>query len=97
MNVRRNVPSVDGARIPENNRPIPPCRNRSRSSIESAPAIIPATTAATFTAAFGLGTFNAARVVSCSPQRPANANTGTNPADATRFGSSNATDTAETV
>jgi hypothetical protein len=97
VNDRRNVPNVDGARIPPNNRPIPPCRSRPRSSIESDPATMPATTAATLTAAFGLGTVNAALVVSCRPQRRANANTGTKPADDTRFGSSNATDDADSV
>jgi hypothetical protein len=82
---------------PPNSRLIPPCRSRSKSSIESAPATIPATTAAALTAAFGFGTVNTALPVSCSPHRPANASTGTNPADDTRFGSSNATDMAETV
>jgi hypothetical protein len=91
------VPSVDGARIPVNSRLIPPCRSRSRSSIESAPATIPATTAATLIAAFGFGTVNAAPAVSCRPQRRANASTGTSPADDTKFGSSNATDIAERV
>ena len=50
--MRRNVPSVDGARTPVNNRPIAPCRNRAMSSIESAPAIMPATSAGTFNRAF---------------------------------------------
>jgi hypothetical protein len=58
---------------------------------------IPATTAATLIAAFGLGTVSEPATASCSPQRRANANTGTSPADDTRFGSSNATYTAETV
>ena len=49
VNERRNVPSVEGARTPANNRPIPPWRSRSRSSIESAPASIPPTTPATTT------------------------------------------------
>ena len=33
VNERRNVPSVEGARTPANNRPIPPWRSRSRSSM----------------------------------------------------------------
>jgi len=48
VNVRRNVPNVEGARTPVNNRPIPPWRSRSMSSMESAPATIPATSAGTF-------------------------------------------------
>ena len=80
-----------------NNRPIPPCRSRSRSSMLSAPATIPATTAATLTAAFGDGTVNDSAAGSESPQRRIEPSTGTRPADDTRFGSSNATDVAETV
>ena len=49
---RRNVPRVDGARTSVNSRPIPPWRSRSMSVIESAPQIIPATSALTFAAAF---------------------------------------------
>jgi hypothetical protein len=52
VNVRRKVPKVEGARIPVNNRPIPPCRSRSMSSMESAPATIPATNAGIFRCAF---------------------------------------------
>ena len=96
VNDRRKVPNVDGARIPENSRPIPPWRSRSRSSIQSAPTTIPATTADTFTAGFGQGTVNAA-AASCNPQRWANASTGTSPADDTRFGSSNSTDVADNI
>lgn len=36
--LRRNVPSVEGARTSPISRAIPPERSRSRSSIESAPA-----------------------------------------------------------
>jgi hypothetical protein len=97
VNERKNVPNVHGARIPVNSRAIPPCRSRPRSSIESAPATIPASTAATFTAAFGLGTLSDSAANSYNPQRRANATTGTRPADDTRFGSSNATDITETV
>jgi len=49
VNVRRNVPSVEGARTPAKSRPMPPWRNRSRSSMESAPASIAPTTDAAFT------------------------------------------------
>jgi hypothetical protein len=52
VNERRNVPSVDGARTPVTSRFIPPCRNRSMSSIESAPATIPAISAGIFSWAF---------------------------------------------
>jgi hypothetical protein len=97
VNERRNVPNVDGARIPVNNRPIPPWRSRSRSSMLSAPATIPATTAATFTPEFGDGTLSPSAARSCNPQRPARASTGTSPADDTRFGSSNATDVADNM
>jgi len=84
VNARKKVPNVDGARIPVNSRPITPCRSRSRSSIESGPATMPATTAATCTAAFGLGTVNTVRAVSCRPQRRASPSTGTNPTDDTK-------------
>lgn len=49
---RRNVPNVEGARIPVNNRGNAPCRITSRSSIESAPVTIPATIEDTFAPAF---------------------------------------------
>jgi hypothetical protein len=45
---RKNVPNVDGARTPVNNRPIPPCRNTAISEIESPPVTMPATSADTF-------------------------------------------------
>src|SRR5680860_1416480 len=47
-----DVAALDGARTPVNNRPIPPCRRRSMSSMQSAPATIPATSAGTFRCAF---------------------------------------------
>nr|WP_249666135.1 type I restriction-modification system subunit M N-terminal domain-containing protein [Nocardioides faecalis] len=47
---------LGGARTPVNTRAIPPWRSRSRSSMESAPASIPPTTAAVFAAALGEGT-----------------------------------------
>jgi hypothetical protein len=49
-------------------RPIPPSRSRSKSSIESASATIPATTAGVLIAAFGFGTVNKAPAV-CNPRR----------------------------
>jgi hypothetical protein len=48
LNERRNDPSVDGARTPPNGSVMAPWRSRSMSSIESAPAAIPATRQATF-------------------------------------------------
>ena len=58
---RRTDPSVNGAYARSNNRPIPPCRSRFMSSIESAPAHIPATSAITFAPAWeplSVGTLN---------------------------------------
>jgi hypothetical protein len=49
---RRNDPSVDGARIPANTSPIAPCRRTSMSSMQSAPAVIPATRQPIFASAF---------------------------------------------
>ena len=65
------------------------------SSIESAPATIPATSEATFNPAFAplsVGTLRCSSARRRSPARSANASTGTSPAADTRFGSSNATD-----
>ena len=45
-------PSVDGARIPPKTSAIAPCRSTSIPSMQSAPAIIPATIAGTFSSAF---------------------------------------------
>ena len=89
---RRNEPSVDGARTPPNSVSIAPCRSRSMSSIESAPAAMPAARQATLRPAFAPGsppgrTCAAAR--SCSPARSASAASGTRPVCDTRFGSSN--------
>src|SRR5665648_230423 len=91
VNDRRNVPNVEGARPAVSTRPIPPWRSRSMASMVSAPATIPATNAATFTAGFGPAdpgtrTWVAAR--SCSPARSARVMTGIRPAHDTRFGSS---------
>jgi hypothetical protein len=94
VNERRNDPSVDGARTPPNSDRIAPCRSRSRSSMLSAPPIIPATTQGTFTWGFAphrraIRTCSPARSV--RPARCASAITGTSPARDTRFGSSNVT------
>ena len=74
---------------------MPPCRSSAISSIESAPATIPATSEATFTPALAplsVGTLNNLSARSASPARAANLITGTSPADPTRFGSSNTAD-----
>ena len=70
------------------------------SSIESAPQTIPATTARTFSAAFAppfavIVSRSASSLA--SPHRCASAITGTSPAQDTRFGWSNLTDTALAV
>ena len=67
------------------------------SSIESAPASIPATTAETFAPGFAplsVGTLNRCSASSASPTDCASRSTGTSPAADTRFGSSNTADTA---
>nr|WP_322762621.1 hypothetical protein [Frankia sp. Cr2] len=43
VSFRRNVPSVDGARIPPSTSPSAPARSRCMSSRQSAPAAMPAT------------------------------------------------------
>ena len=66
------------------------------SSIESAPATIPATSEATFNPAFAplsVGTLNMLdRPARAARPASASASTGTSPADDTRFGSSNTAD-----
>jgi len=79
-----------------NSRPIPPWRNMSMSSMLSAPAIIPATSAGTLWCAFTPPTacnVTRAATSSASPHRWANPSTGASPATPTRFGSSKRTDT----
>ena len=91
-NPRRNDPSVEGARTPPNSSPIPPWRSTSRSSMESAPASMPATIPGIFRCAFAP---TATVILRCSATRPARSQswarriTGTSPAHDTRFGSSN--------
>ena len=83
VNERRNDPSVDGARTPPNSSGIAPCRSRPMSSIESAPAAMPATRQPTFTSGY---TPVLAAIVTwwrtrdSSPARSASAITGTSPA-----------------
>jgi hypothetical protein len=95
-NPRRNEPSVEGARNPPNTRGSAPCRNRSISSIESAPASMPATRHTIFKCAF-TPTFAANRTgVSLtslpSPHCSASRSTGISPAHDTKFASSKAAD-----
>ena len=87
--------AAEGARTPSNSRPMPPCRSRSISSIESAPATIPATSAGTFNRAFGDGTLSFSATSPDSPHDSASTITGSSPAHDTKFGSSKPADTAE--
>jgi hypothetical protein len=67
------------------------------SSIESAPATIPATSEVTFNPAFdplSVGTDRCASASSRSPTRSGSASTGTSPAEDTGFGSSNTANVA---
>src|SRR5262249_29200679 len=101
VNDRKNVPRVEGARTSANTRPLPACRNRSTSSIESAPATIPASRLITFAAGFAPPLLAAPTIAthpatsSGSPIYSPNATARTSPASAIRFGSSNATSTAD--
>ncbi len=70
------------------------------SSMESAPATIPATREVTFDPALAplsVGTVRCCWASSWSPADRASARTGTSPADDTRFGSSNTADVARGV
>jgi hypothetical protein len=74
---------------------MPPCRSTAMSSMQSAPAAIPATSDATFNPAFAprsVGTDRCPSTKVRSPAASASASTGISPADDTRFGSSNTTD-----
>jgi hypothetical protein len=77
--------------MPAKRRRIPPCRRRSKSSMLSAPANIPATTQADFTAGFGDATLRCPASNRCRPATSASFSTGDRPAVDTRFGSSNMT------
>jgi hypothetical protein len=99
VNSRRNWPRVAGAYTPPNSRAIPPDRITSRSSIQSAPAAIPATIEVSLPAGFTAA--EATRVEpkqsnvtrsAINPDSPvcsASSITGTRPAHDTRFSSSN--------
>jgi hypothetical protein len=97
---RRKVPKVDGARAPRKATGIAAYRSRSASSMLSAPAHIAATNDITFAVGFAPPLLSAPSIRTAwltkygSRPRSANRITGTRPASAIRFGSSN---TAETV
>jgi hypothetical protein len=95
VNSGRNWPSVAGAYTWSNRRGIPPDLIRSRSSMQSAPAAIPAmiepSLPAGFTPAEATLVVLIATLPATSPDRPArsaSAITGTKPAHDTRFSSS---------
>ena len=96
VNSRSNCPNVAGAYTPPNSRGMPPARITSKSSMQSAPAAIPAMTEVSLPAGFTpadltLVDLNSTRSASRSdrPARSANAITGTSPAHDTRSSSSN--------
>jgi hypothetical protein len=77
-------------------RRIPPYRSNATSSIESAPATIPAISEATFSPAFAPLSVGTLKRSCARPRRRADsaaAIAGTSPPDDTRFGSSNLADT----
>ncbi|MBV9161381.1 MAG: hypothetical protein JO281_07490 [Pseudonocardiales bacterium] len=97
------MPHVEGARIPPNSPGNAPCRITARSSIDSAPATMPATTEVIFTPVVAAalpaeaGSRTRCWATAGNPARSANRSTGTRPAHDTRFGSSNLADTAAAV
>jgi hypothetical protein len=103
VNDRRKVPNVEGTRVPLNAMSMPPWRNRSASSMLSAPATMAATSDVTFAAGLAPPLLSAPtiRIASSTnsgrPHRWASRRTGTRPASAIRFGSSNRADTVEAV
>ena len=104
LNSRRKIPNVEGAYTSLNTRGVPPARSTLTSSMLSAPHVIPAMievslpagfTAPDFTRVDGRSTYSP-----ISRERPvcsASSSTGTNPADDTRFRSSNTADPAVNV
>src|SRR5215207_1063112 len=99
VNSRKKIPNVEGAYTSSNTRGVPPARNTSTSSMQSAPQAIPAMIEVSFPT--GLTAPDFTRVdgrSTCSPINSeslvcsANSNTGTKPAADTRFGSSNTAD-----
>ena len=104
VNSRKKIPNVEGAYTSSNTRGVPPARNTSTSSIQSAPQAIPATievslptglTAPDFTRVDGRSTCSP--IDSESPVCSANSSTGTKPAADTRFGSSNTAESTVNV
>jgi len=98
VKARRNVPSVDGARIRSNSTPVAPCRSTPIPSMQSAPAAMPATNDITFAPAFAPaapGTVSHLPASAAMPTCSASATAGTRPADTTRFGSSKSADIAD--
>ncbi len=89
--------------MPPNSSGNAPCRITSRSTIESAPTTMSATSEVIFAPAFAaaLPAQAASRTrhgaAACNPARSASRNTGTRPAHDTRFGSSNVADTEPAV
>ena len=96
MNSRNKVPTVEGAYTPSKSAFIPPLRTTSMSSMQSAPAHIPAISVASFGAGFAdpdlirgalMRTFSSSS--RANPACSANVITGTSPAHDTRLSSSN--------
>jgi hypothetical protein len=101
VNSRNNVPTVEGAYTPSNTVFMPPERSTLMSSMQSAPAIMPATRVASFGAGFAapdliLGAAMSTLSASSRPSPVCSASviTGTNPAHDTRLPSSNTADSA---
>jgi hypothetical protein len=102
VNSRKRVPTVEGAYTPSNSVVIPPLRSASISSMQSAPAHMPATTVTSF--GDGLAAPDLIRGSAIctfspsnreSPDCSANVSTGTSPAHDTRLSSSNTAEVAE--
>jgi hypothetical protein len=101
VNSRSNVPTVEGAYTPSKSVFMPPLRSTSTSSMQSAPAHMPATTVASFGAGLAapdlirgarIWTFSESSRV--SPVCWANVIAGASPADDTRLSSSNTAESA---
>jgi hypothetical protein len=104
VNSRKKIPNVEGAYTSSKTRGVPPARNTSTSSMQSAPHVIApmivvsfptGLTAPDFTRVDGRSTCSP--INSESPACSANSSTGTNPADDTKFCSSNTADPAVNV
>jgi len=101
VNSRNSVPIVEGAYTPPNRAIIPPVRTTSTSSMQSAPAHIPAIRVASLGAGLaepdlirGAAIWTLPANSRVSPVRCANAITGTSPAVDTRLWSSNRAESA---